>query len=66
MSRSWLYTLLVMGALGVLVLGITCLPDLLAMPLAGWFNLGMLIYLGLQVGAPALAFIYLRQRRRQG
>ena len=63
MSSRLLYALIVLLLFAVLVVGIPVFPGLLATPLAGWFNLGTLIFLVLHLAAPALAFIYLRQRR---
>ena len=63
MSSRLLYALIVLLLFAVLVVGIPVFPGLLATPLAGWFNLGTLIFLVLHIVAPALAFIYLRQRR---
>ena len=58
----WIYAGVVTFMFVILVLGIPLFPDLLAMPVAGWFNLGMLIYLLLCIVPPLLAFIYLKQR----
>ncbi len=63
MSYRWLYALIVLVLYALLVIGIPVFPGLLAKPLSGWFNLGMLVFLVLHLAAPALAFIYLQQRR---
>lgn len=63
MSQRWLYASIVLFLYAVLVVGIPVFPEFLAIPLLGWFNLGALVFLVLHLAAPALAFIYLRQRR---
>ena len=63
MSSPFVYASIVLLLYAALVVGIPEFPGLLATPLAGWFNLGTLIFLVLHIVAPALAFIYLRQRQ---
>ena len=65
MKARWLYVGIVMLLFLILVLGVPLFPGILATPIAGWFNLGMLIYLLLCVTAPLLAFVYLKQRSRE-
>lgn len=63
MRQSWLYASIVLLLFAVLVVGIPLFPGILAMPVQGGFNLGALIFLILHLAAPALAFVYLKQRR---
>ena len=63
MRQSWLYTAIVLLLFALLVVGIPLFPDILAIPVQGGFNLGALIFLILHLVAPALAFVYLKQRR---
>lgn len=63
MSQRWLYASIVLFLYAVLVVGIPVFPAVLAIPLVGGLNLGALVFLVLHVTAPALAFVYLRQRR---
>lgn len=62
MPAKWLYALVVLLLFIVLVLGVPLFPEFMAVRIAGWMNLGMLLYLALQVLGPLLAFIYLKQR----
>ena len=63
MPKRWLYASTVLFLYALLVVGIPAFPLLLATPLAGGINLGGLIFLVLHIAAPALAFVYLKQRR---
>ena len=63
MSLRWLYALVVLLLFAVLVVGIPLFPGWLATPVAGWFNVGALIFLIMHLAAPTLAYVYLRQRR---
>ena len=63
MFQRWLYASIVLLLYAVLVVGIPVFPSVLATPLSGWFNLGTLIFLVLHLAAPALAFVYVKQRR---
>ena len=62
MSTSWVYTSIVMLLFAVLVIGVPLFPEFMATGVVGRLNLGMLLYLVLQVLGPLLAFIYLKQR----
>jgi len=61
-SNKWLYALIVLLLFFFLVLGVPLFPEFMATPVVGWLNLGMLLYLVLQLLGPLLAFIYLKQR----
>lgn len=63
MRQSWLYAAIVLLLFALLVVGIPLFPGFLALPVQGSFNLGALIFLILHLVAPALAFVYLKQRR---
>lgn len=63
MRLRWSYALVVLALFLLLTIGTPLAPTLLATPVAGPFNVGMAAYAFLQVGAPVLAFVYLRQRR---
>ena len=63
MRQSRLYAAIVLSLFALLVVGIPLFPDVLAIPVRGGFNLGALIFLVLHLVAPALAIVYLRQRR---
>ncbi|MDE0367163.1 MAG: DUF485 domain-containing protein [Gammaproteobacteria bacterium] len=63
MRQSWLYASIVLLLFALLVVGIPLFPETLAIPVTGGFNLGALIFLVLHLLAPALAFVYLKQRR---
>ena len=63
MRQSWLYASIVLLLFALLVVGIPLFPGILAITVRGGFNLGALIFLVLHLVAPALAFVYLRQRR---
>ena len=65
MSRRWTYALSVLLLFIVLVLGVPLFPEFMATRVVGWLNLGMLLYLVLQVLGPLLAFIYLKQREAE-
>ena len=63
MSKRWLYASVVLFLYALLVVGIPVFPGTLAIPLPGGVSLGGLIFLVLHIAAPALAFVYLNQRR---
>jgi len=65
LSSQWIYALIILLLFGVLVLGVPLFPEFMATPVIGWMNLGMLLYLVLQVLAPLLAFVYLKQREAE-
>lgn len=65
MSASWVYTSIVLLLFTVLVIGVPLFPELMATPLSGRLNLGMLSFLALQILGPLLAFIYLKQRQEK-
>ena len=65
MSSQWIYALIVLLLFGVLVLGVPLFPDRMATPVVGPLNLGMLLYLALQILVPLLSFIYLKQREAE-
>lgn len=63
MSRKWLYALIILFLFIALVLGVPLFPEFMAARVAGWLNLGMLLYLLLQILGPLLALVYLKQRQ---
>ncbi len=64
MRARWVCALAVMALFLLLTIGIPVWPELLALPLAGPFNLGMAACAALLVGTPILAFVYLYLRQR--
>ncbi len=65
MKLRWLYTLVALALFLLLTIGIPLWPEFLALPIAGPVNVGMAVYAVLLIGAPVLAFVYLRQRRER-
>lgn len=65
MSVSWVYALIVLLLFAVLVIGVPLFPEFMATPLSGPLNLGMLVFLALQILGPLLAFLYLKQRQEK-
>ena len=62
MKLPWLYSAIVLVLYALLVLGIPLFPQVLAISISGWFNLGMLIFLLLHTVPLVLAVRHFRQR----
>jgi uncharacterized membrane protein (DUF485 family) len=63
MPIKWIYSFVVLALFYSLVLAVPLSSEFMATPIIGWLNLGRLLFLGLHIAGPTLAFIYfLRQK----
>ncbi len=61
----WLYSLFVLALFLVLMTGVPIFPEALSKPVAGIFNLGMVVFALLHTVPLALAWLHLKQRDAQ-
>ena len=64
MQVQWIYTGIILSLFLLLILGIPLLPNFMGIEVLEPMNLGMLIFLSLDIAAPLLAFRFLRMMKK--